>query len=251
MIIKKESENMRAYDIARVPNGPYNAYPVKDLQEMSLEEVKNKYIKNCAKANGNISVCSKCKTPCPEGRRAIQLIANEVYNDPPIPLYGGKTLIEKAREENMKRKAEKENAKEDKTVTKKDKRIFIENWYEKAMASEDPIAWIMEAYKISKTKAKQKIYSYRNYHPEVKEQSDKILQQKKPEKKVDEEKEVKVEIKDSSFENKFEALMKLQDQHKKAMDEYYRLYEEAKAEYEKIKKKTDTICSAIDILNEI
>jgi len=159
---------MRSYDVAYVKNGPYNPYPVVPLQEMTLEEIKKKYIKMCAKANGDVSVCSKCQTPCPEGKRAIQLIANNVYPDPPVPLYGGKTLIERAREDNMKRRAELEKAEKEKKEAEqkpKRKKVAIEDWFNKAMATDDPIQWIMDNLHVSKTKAKQKIYDYRYRHP--------------------------------------------------------------------------------------
>ena len=96
---------MRRDGIPYVSNGVYNPpFPATPLQDMTLEEIKKKYLKMCAKAQGDPAVCSKCSAPCAEGKRAIQLLANQVYNDPPIPLYGGKTLIEKAREENMLRR---------------------------------------------------------------------------------------------------------------------------------------------------
>ena len=79
---------MRKYDVAYVPNGPKHEYPVVALQDMSFDEIVDKYIRTCAKAMGKVAECSKCKNPCAEGKRAIQLLANNVYNDPPIPLYG-------------------------------------------------------------------------------------------------------------------------------------------------------------------
>ena len=115
---------MRKYDVAYVPNGPVNYYPVKDLETMTLEEIVKKYIKTCGKANGSVAICSQCKSPCREGKRAIQLLANKVYDDPPIPLYGGKTLIERAREENMKRREEmnKENKNENISALAKERK---------------------------------------------------------------------------------------------------------------------------------
>lgn len=246
---------MRSYDVAYVKNGPYNPYPVVPLQEMTLEDIKKKYIKMCAKANGDVSVCSKCQTPCPEGKRAIQLIANNVYSDPPVPLYGGKTLIERAREDNMKRRAELEKAeKEKKEAEQKPKRtkVAIEDWFNKAMATDDPIQWIMDNLHVSKTKAKQKIYDYRYRHPEVKA-NDKITKTIKPPEKHVEEKEVKTEDPPKTnerIESKLESLMRQQEEQKKAMNEYFRLYEQAKVEYEKIKQKTDVLCNALDIMNE-
>ena len=72
---------MRKYDVAYVPNGPVNYYPVKDLETMTLEEIVKKYIKTCGKANGSVAICSQCKSPCREGKRAIQLLANKVYDE--------------------------------------------------------------------------------------------------------------------------------------------------------------------------
>ena len=100
---------MRKYDIPHVANPRINYYPVKELGEMTLEEIVKKYIKTCGKADGNVAVCSKCKTPCEHGKRAIQLLANKIYDNPPIPLYGGKTMIERAKEENMKRREAEKN----------------------------------------------------------------------------------------------------------------------------------------------
>jgi len=228
-------------------------YPPINIQELSLEELKQKFIKYCGKANGDVSVCSRCLSPCPEGKRAIQLVANSIYNDPPIPLYGGKTLIEKAREENIKRKEEKIQAPVAKKA--KDGRIFIDDWYDKAMSTSDPVAWIMDAFHISKTKAKQKIYGWRNRHPEVVEkhevaQETKVEETKIQDVKVDETKNEPVESKESKIEMKLDSLMKLQEEHKKAMLEYQKLYEEAKKEYETIKQKIDVLCNAMDIMNE-
>ena len=109
---------MRKDGIPYVQN-PRGFYPPIDMNKLSLSELKQKFIKNCGKANGDVSVCSRCKTPCAEGKRAIQLVANQVYNDPPVPLYGGKTLIERAKEENMQRR----EAAEAKTVAVQIKKI--------------------------------------------------------------------------------------------------------------------------------
>lgn len=247
---------MRHYDIPYVPNGPVNYYPSVPLQDMSLEEIKKKYIKTCAKANGNLSECSKCKSPCPEGKRAIQLVANQIYNDPPVPLYGGKTLIEKAKEENMKRReelAKKENQTETITKRGKDGRKFIDDWYDKAMATDDPLKWVMDTYQISKTKAKNKIRMWEIRHPknnteepeQIKETP--VIEEPKIEVKTE---AIALVPKENNIEAKLEELMRQQEEHKKAMKEYQRLYDEAKAEYEKIKQKTDILCNALDILND-
>ena len=232
---------MRHYDIARVGGGTVVGYPVKSLQDMSFEEIQNKYLKMCAKANGNVSVCSKCPTPCAEGKRAIQLLANEIYDDPPIPLYGGKTLIEKAREENMLRRQKLEQEKQKKDVMiSKDNRTYIDDWYEKAKASGDPVKWVMETYGIDRTKAKSKIYCWEYRHQEKK------TEEKPVEKSREELKDLTVP---DSIESKMDALMKLQEKHKNVMLEMQKQYEKAKAEYEAISKKIDILCSAVDILN--
>lgn len=211
-------------------------YPVKKLEDMSLEEIKRKYIRVCAKANGDISVCSRCRTPCREGERVIQLKANEIYSDPPIPLYGGKTLIEKAREENERRRALAS------TESKKGKRKYkhIDDWYQKAMESGDPVKWVMDNYEISSTKAKAKLSNW------------KCKYLGKSEEKKEEKKEEKIEIvipaSEVSFEKKLEYIMKLQEEQKKEVEKYERLLNEAKEKYEAIKRKGDILCQAMDIL---
>ena len=234
---------MRHYDIASVKQGTVVGYPAKPLQDLSLEEIRKKYIRMCAKANGDLAVCSKCPTPCTEGRRAIQLLANEVYNDPPIPLYGGKTLIEKAREENMQRRKEKEEKKVDEPRKSKDNRQYIDDWYEKAVASGDPTKWVMEQYGMTKAKAKHKIYSWRYRHE---------LTEPRTTTETPAVKEVPVETSSGvdKIESKLDSLMKLQEKHKKIMLEYQEQYEKAKQNYEEISKKIDVLCSAMDIVNE-
>lgn len=232
---------MRKYDIPYVQNGSMNMFPSPKLEEMTLDEIIKKYLRTCAKSNGQVSVCSKCLAPCTEGKRAIQLLANKVYNDPPIPLYGGKTLIEKAREENMKRR----EAKTEKEPEKK-KYMKREGWYEDSLASGDQVKWLMTEMGISRTQAKKKIYQYRYTHgmtgseakPVEKEESSEEVQ------------EIKNLVDNSSIETKLETLMKKQEEHKKAMEKYLELYNKEKEMYEQIKLKTDTLCSAMDILNE-
>lgn len=215
---------MRTSDIAYVKQTVVNAYPAKPLEELTLSEIKKKHLSICAKANGDVSVCSKCQTPCAYGKRATQLVANEVYNDPPVPLYGGMTLIERARQENMKRRQEKE------MKTSKDNRKFIKDWYDKAIESGDAIKWIMENYGCTKDRAKAKIYQWESRHKE------KLAQ--------------KTNQSVCSVENKIDALMKIQEDHKHVMLELQKQYEDAKQKYEEISKKIDVLCRAIDIINE-
>ena len=248
---------MRKYDVAYVPNGPVNYYPSIPLEDMSLEEIKKKYIKTCGKANGNVSECSKCTSPCKEGKRAIQLLANEVYNDPPIPLYGGKTLIERAREENMKRRQQEEkkdlataieeakkagNPVIDGAEKKKRNYILWEGWWESSLESGDQVKWLMENMKLSRTQAKKKIYQYKWTHGMAgTEKKEEVIQNVAKE---------NVEYVDNNIESKLEKLMKQQEEYKNEMDKYMKLFNEAKEKYLEIKNKTDTLCNAMDILNE-
>lgn len=275
---------MRTYDIAKIPNGPYNPYPAVSLQDMTLDEIKKKYIRTCAKANGDVAKCSKCESPCSEGKRAIQLIANAVYDDPPIPLYGGKTLIERAKEENMKRRAELEKAKEEmekaeeklnKEKEEKPKRKgrtpVVEGWYDKAYESQDPLKWIMDTFNLSKTKARQKVYAHQHIHPELR--TTKPLwpaDQKKVEAgrkggmtekvvRVENEPIIKVEtqredIKSGSalesYEDKISAMVKLQDEYKQKAEEYQKKADEYQKMYLELKTKVDTVFEALNILGE-
>lgn len=243
---------MRKYDIPYNPKGPASPYPAKPLQDMTLEEIKKKYLKMCAKSNGDLAVCSKCQSPCPEGKRAMQLLANEIYDDPPVPLYGGKTLIDWAKEENKRRKEQKEEQKvEEVKETKEPKaKQRIDDWWEKSLASGDQTAWIMKEYNMSKTQAKKKIYSYRyrkglsdkNYpcRGHVKEEPVESVACA----------ELKEKLEGDPIESKIEELMKIQEKHKKIMLDMQEQYEKAKANYEAISKKIDVLCSAMDIMNE-
>jgi len=248
---------MRHYDIPYVANGPMNYYPATPLEDMSLDEIVKKYIKMCGKANGLVSVCSKCQTPCREGQRAIQLLANKVC-DAKIPLYAGKTLIEKAQEQNKERRMQMENKVEEQKEVKKEPKkrrgvgVPYDGWYEDAVASGDAVEWLVDKMSITKTQAKKKLYQYRYLHGLTGKTKTEISDEKVNEVKS----EVKTEpvnesvVQNSPIEVKLEALLKMQEKHKKAMDEYLHLYEEAKVEYEKIKNKTDILCSAMDILND-
>ena len=237
---------MRKYDIPYVPRGPANYYPVVALEDMSLPEIKKKHIDTCGKARGDFSICSRCKTPCEAGKRAVQLLANEVYSDPPIPLYGGKTLIERAREENIRRRemekvkteeAKEENVKvnevkvEEKVKTRPE--VPFTGWWEVSLKSGDQIKWLMDEMGITKAQAKKKIYQYKWSHG--------MTESKKSE---------KVEQRFDSIETKLEFLMKQQEEHKKAMDRYMELYNQEKEKFNAIKQKTDVLCSDVDIMNE-
>lgn len=252
---------MRKYDVAYVPTGPVNYYPAKPLQEMTLDEIKKKYIKMCAKANGDVSVCSRCKTPCTEGKRAIQLVATEVY-DVPIPLYGGKTLIERAKEENAKwraeqeaKKAEEQKKEEEKKEEKAKKRAYrkSDTWWADSLASGDQVQWLIDNMSLSKTQAKKKIYMYRYTHniempkkevkgPIVCAAKDMVIE--KEEEKLVEKKPTKNQndVVFKTMEQKIDDLMKLQTEYKQKAEEYNKLYKE-------VTEKIDVLCKAMDVFD--
>ena len=112
----------------------------------------------------------------------------------------------------------------------------------------------MEKMNISKTQAKKKIYQYKFLHgmagsaAKDKPVEENIVEVKPVEIKPIETKPANKQ--NETLEAKLETLMKLQEEHKKAMDEYLKLYNAAKAEFEAIKQKTDILCNAMDILND-
>ena len=216
---------------------------------MTLDEIKKKYIKTCGKANGDPSVCSHCKNPCAEGKRAIQLLANQVYNDPPVPLYGGKTMIEMAKEENMRRRREKEQKEKEQMKEVKHRPNFNapDDWWEQSLKSGNQVKWLMDNLGISKTQANKKIYSYR-YRNGLTNKRDETLVM--PVTKPAEAPKIEVKQEDNRFENKLDRLMKEQEDFKKIMDQRYADYVKAKEIYESISKKVDILCSAMDILSE-
>ena len=255
----KGIKEMRRDGIPYVQN-PKHYYPPVDINKLSLEEIRQKYIKTCGKANGNISVCSKCATPCTEGKRAIQLLANEVYSDPPVPLYGGKTLIERAKEENMKRRAAEaeqaanvlvaEEEKEKVEAPRKKKYQRLEGWWEESLASGDQVQWLMEKMNISKNQAQKKIYAYRYHHGLTNQNvtGPTIKTEEKPVEIVEESKPVEHVTKHpndvvfKTMESKIDDLMKLQTEYKKKMDEY-------KAKYEAVSEQIDVLCKAMDVFD--
>ena len=259
--------SMRKYDIPYVPNTNTHPFPAKSLQEMTLDEIIKKHIKTCAKANGKVDVCSKCKTPCKEGERAIQLTCNLVYNDPPIPLYGGKTLIENAREENLRRREEKEKTEnmsslekailEAQKKEKKQKRSYIrgDEWWEESLKHGDQVDYLVTVLGFTKQKAKKAIYSYRSRHGlagqkpglAVKTSAVKVditpIQKETVEKpEVASKHEAKNDVLLSTMELKMSELMDLQAEYKANIQKYTKLYEE-------VKEKVDTLCKAMDIFN--
>ena len=225
---------MRTYDIAYVPRGTVVGYPPKALKDLTLDEIKKKHLSACAKSNGNVERCRACQQ-CEYGKRAVQLTVERTYTDDGIPLYDGMTLIEKAKQENMLRRKEKEQM--NKKISK-DNRAYIEDWYSKAIASEDPVAWVMNAYEIDKTKAKAKLYQWRKRHEEepVKEPAKEVAKEVKP---IPE-----------GIEAKLERLYNLQKQYEDGMNSLRKQLDKAQKEYDEINRKIDVLCSAMDIINE-
>lgn len=246
---------MRRDGIPYVKN-PSVLYPPVDYKKMDLKELTEKYIKACAKANGAVSTCSLCATPCEYGKRAVQLVANQIYNDPPIPLYGGKTLIERAKEENKLRK-EKEaiDKKQEDKPKKRAPYLRGDEWWAESLKYGDQVEYLEKEYGYSKTKAKATIYRYRSRHglagspntpaeleakntPEKKDE-EVIIQTAEP---VKEENKpaVKGDVVVSTMELKLNELIKLQDEYKSKAEEYMKLYNQAK-------EQVDTLCKAMEL----
>ena len=239
---------------------PRNYYPPVDYTKMGLKELTEKYIKTCGKANGALHVCSKCDSPCEYGKRAMQLVANEIYNDPPVPLFAGKTMVQMAQEENMRRKAnvlfkdepvKSEEAPEEKPIEKKEGkggRVYIDDWYKLAKESGDAVKWIMETYNVSKSKAKQKIYGWLNRHPEDREVVAPVVKiEEKEIEKIEEPKPVERKAGDDvvflTIEGKIDELVRKQEEYKKKAEEYSKLYKD-------VTEQIDVLYKAWDVFNK-
>ena len=238
---------MRKDGIPYVQNPQPDFKPL-DYTKMDIEELRTRYLKTCARSMGSVSACSKCASPCMYGKRAIQLLAGQVYSDPEVPLYAGKTLIERAKEENMKRRKELEAKKmetEKKPVKiEKKKRNYnkLDGWWEKSLESGDQIKWLMDTMGISKTQAKKKVYNYKWANGMLEKPEENIVKEEPVS-------EVKVEQKTennsvvSTMEQKLNELMKKQEECKKKADEYMQ-------EYRKLQEQTNTLCAAIELFAE-
>ena len=245
---------MRKDGIPYVPNTP-NYYPPVDYKKMDLKELIAKYIKTCAVANGQISVCSKkCSSPCEYGKRAIQLLSNEVYNDPPIPLYGGKTMIEAAKAENDRRRKEAEEQKVKEELKKVEEKVAIKrrknlpkNWWEESLKYGNQIEYLMKTFDMSKTRAKSSIYNYRSRHGLTEPKTGPVIKTEPVKSETAEEPMIDTTKKDTSndillstMETKMDELMKLQSEYEANIKKYTKLYNE-------VKEKIDTLCKAMDI----
>ena len=265
---------MRTYDIPYVKNVSNDNYVTSaKLEDLDLRTIVKTYL--CGKSQGRISECMKCKAQCAFGKRALELAFPELNHAfGPAPTVNGKTMIELAKEETaQKRAAEKpaekpveqpvEQPAKDK---KRAKRVVIDNWYDKAYESDDPLKWIMDSFNINERKAKQKVYEYQYRHPELKETKPMWGKRDKPaetkpaeakETKEEAQEEVKVEMKAevkpaegekndlllAPLEEKINFLMNLQAEYKDKYEHYQKLYQATKT-------KVDALYEALNILNE-
>lgn len=250
---------MRKDGIPYVPNGVYNPPVAKPLEEMDLQDLVKGHLRTCAKSNGALSVCRTCSSKCIYGQRALDLyegrvsVGSETIRPEETILY----RMRKAQEEAMQKKG---------TIFIKPSKIIIDDWYEKANQSDDPVKWVMDTFDISKTKAKNKIYQYKyrmkkknseEKKEEVKEENpeevETIVEEKKEEvKKVsvseertEEKKEEKKESNDivyKTMEEKIDRMMKRQAEYKELMDKYAGLYKE-------VSEQIDVLCKALDVFD--
>lgn len=252
----KASPAISPYAISLEPEPP--------LEQMDLQTIIKRHL--CGSSHGKVSECRKCTHPCEYGERALQLVSGatgQLLNAAP-PLYNGKTMLQNAREELSRRKeAEKEEAPKTEKPPRQ-KRVVIDDWYDKAYESGHPLQWIMETFNMTEHKAKQKVYVYQSRHPGLKDE--KPMWEPKRKTEAPEVKETPAVPKESPkmsydkdsllapLENKINALMNKQEECKKEMDRLKKEYEQKLApvrkEYEDVKTKVDALYEALNILNE-
>lgn len=252
---------MRHYDIPYVKNTSGYSIPlVGDIDSLDLQTIVKYHL--CGKSHGKVSECMKCPAPCAYGKRALELAFPSPSTVPAPKLIDNKTLLELAREETAKSRAAEQKAEEPavKTPEKKTKRAGVDDWYNKAYESENPLQWIMDTFGLTERKAKAKVYEIQYRHPELKEKP--LWAPKSAAKKA----EAKAETKPASIENpepaaekqepkkepdsmlaplegKINELMNLQEEYKKKYEHYQKLYQETKT-------KVDALYEALNILNE-
>ena len=234
---------MRHYDIPYVPRGPGNYKPVKEVKDIYLFSEIKKFL--CGKSMGRISECKECKAKCAYGIRAIEIVEGKAPKDENLVIEPGKTMIEMAKQANQENKIKEE---------KKDNKVVIRGWYDKAYNSPNPIEWIMSSYGIDEKEAKRKIACYVYLHPELKETKPlyeyptRGRKAKAKQETVKPETTVKTNIPNDSgarswLETKVSSLMKLQDEYKSKIAEYQKMYED-------VKGKIDVILAAMDVLEK-
>lgn len=257
---------MRKDGIPYVPNGVYNPPVAKPLEEMDLQDLVKGHLRTCAKSNGALSVCRTCSSKCIYGQRALDLyegrvsVGSETIRPEETILY----RMRKAQEE--MRKAQEEAMQKKETVFIKPGKIIIDDWYEKATQSEDPVKWVMDTFNISKTKAKNKIYQYKyrmkkknseekkeeveeEKHEEIKtdveEKKEEVKKAPVSEERTEEKKEEKKESNDivyKTMEEKIDRMMKRQAEYKELMNKYAGLYKE-------VSEQIDVLCKALDVFD--
>lgn len=247
---------MRTYDIPYVKNPAPPTSVTADIDSLDLKTLTRTYL--CGKSHGRISECLKCPAPCAYGKRALELANPTTASFPPPPLIDGKTLLERAREDAKKSRTEKkieeqpEEKKSKPAKLSKNGHLYIEDWYEKAKESGDPLHWVMETYNMTERKAKNKFYNFWISHPEKKEPlwgpvKTATVKTKEetpvvPEAAVETPAENKDELL-SPLEEKINDLMNKQEEYKSQYEHYLKLYQETKT-------KVDALYEALNILNE-
>lgn len=260
---------MRTYDIPYVKNAPQNVLPEPPIGSLDLRTIVRKYL--CNKADMKVSNCMKCSARCAYGQRAIDLTTGNASTEEfvnPKDLLNNPTIMEKIR---MSKAKEQETPKTETIRVYKDGRKYVKNWFEKASAAENPIKWVMDTYGISEKQAKTKLWNWKTKHRKetnsmlvdiVNNQSaePKSAEQKpvepepvktkpaEPETKQTEVRQPEAPEKKpepsgtSALEEKLAYFMRLQDEYKKKIMEYQKLYDAAK-------RDGDVLCSAMDIMN--
>ena len=252
---------MRTYDVPYVPNPNKALYPNPPLDSLSLQEITKQYL--CGKSEHKLSNCRKCTEKCIYGIRALELFFGAENRKPEENKEEAMTILERFR-----RAKEAEKKKPEMSVTKNGHK-FIKDWYKQAEASGNIVEWVMENFDLSREKALSKIYNYR-YCLNKKQKNNEIVEmvtksadpvekpdetsqkpaeevkpepaEKKPAEKVEKKPEEPAEKQENPIEEKLAYFMRLQDEYKKKIEEYQKLYDEAK-------RKGDILCNAMDIMN--
>lgn len=235
---------MRTFDVPYVKNPSKSVFPNPPLDSLSLQEITRNYL--CNKSEHKISNCRKCNEKCIYGLRALEMFfGTEQKKEEPA----GPTILERARQ------AKLNEQKSEVSVTKNGHK-YVKDWYKQAEASGDIVQWVMDTFGMARDRALAKIYNYR-YNQNKKQKNQLIVktleekpvqkaeapaEEKPVEKPVEQPAETQSEKQESPIEEKLAYFMRLQDEYKKKIEEYQKLYNEAK-------RKGDILCNAMDIMN--
>ena len=257
--------------------------PAPALEDMSLTEIVNQHLKTCVKSNGLVSKCIACKDKCVYGKRAEDLAKGLVSPGMNKPVaYEGSMLhlarmqneldrMRKAKNDEQQKAvpAKKEPEKKEEKTEEPKKQLkrgeSFKTWFEDSLKAPDQIAWVMEHFNISKTKAKNKIYQVTYSNDEAREMVKKYRpqnntkavepEQTKEEPVVETTAPSEDELLRKAMERKLEMLMNQQESVeadlKKYQDEFERRTKEAHDRIVAIKDQIDTICKTMDILKTI